>query len=311
MIRVDPNSRRILPNTTMSYSWFNALQDEVCLPIEKMLHTLLPTTDQLSTSINRVMEGQQIDLPEVTDYSGAAVPISSLSIGEGEVCSFDLHLDSDLKAPLELSLDSIPNHIKEFYMLSTPQIFGATYTPYSLDLNTSSANFHNLSTILSSEDLLEKISGFNTPESNDFSRSGYKVMRMPTHPSYSPEYMVSIIRMVQTLSYLSDPSPVISYCFGKTKNGTMNVNLYPGPIDLQAYRQWISKLSSLVKKHDSDKNENINVSTLFFYSMLRAIPPVTLASDPNGQIYYFFNKMVYGDLLKVRMSVSNVSRVFA
>jgi hypothetical protein len=294
VIRLNPDSKKITPDDTMNYDWFNALQDEVCTPIEKT-QALSERLDQLATSIQKIIAGSGFDLGEVADYSGNPVPIPQLVIKPNEVKSFTLYLDIALKNPL--LLENQENYAQDAgfnYALNFP-------------LDTSSSQFKDLSVILSSNDILEKRS---MSFSDHAIANDYVPIRLPENLKDLPRTeAISILKKINATTLCMRPSSLVPYVFGSKNNGISKLEEGTAYIDFSTAQSFFSKLCTelhIPPGAFQDGQEEIPLS--FYYLFATFVPPVILASNPKGQIYYFFNKMMYGDFLNVRLGIFNLSQ---
>ncbi len=307
MIRMNPNSRTITPNTVMSYDWFNAIQDEVCAPIERKLE-LSPRLDQLATCIQKIMEGTGVDLGEIGDYSGNPVAIPGLVVRPGESISFHLYHDIALKKPIDLSVEHLPDAFKPFAW--PPKSY--EYMSFSnalYDLDTSSSNFGNIATILSSDDLLEKISSFGSPISNDHSIKGYQAIRLPEIPNMSRTDAISIVRKINSNYLIKRSTSASPYTFSLTEKGISHSGEFSYFADYGVLQALMSLVQPMLQGVPPEQWASASVSWPFYFFLTIPMPPVILAANPDGQIYYFFNKMIYGDLIGVKLGIFNQTRV--
>jgi len=290
-------TKRITPRDPMTYDWFNALQDEVCTPIEKTTK-LSPGCNQLYTSIEHLISGSGMDLGEVTDYSGQPVPIPQLIVKPDEIHTLTLYLEIGLKAPIELS--SLSNEDKQN---------AASYPFFVFAKNVEHLDFNDLRQLFSSNEILEN----RGDVLRELKLSDFTPIQIPEHLSHlQREDAICLLKKTSAKLLSLTPPAINSYVFGLTSDksaGRLTQTLQSVFIDYSTISSLFSFCYSLQDQPvPNDYLKGIVSSFMDTVLMMRLTPPVVLATDPTGQVHYFYNKMMYGDTLRVRLGTFNHSK---
>jgi hypothetical protein len=295
MFQLNPNNSEITPFSVITYDWLNALQDEVCTPIEKTVGLSKRTTDMLR-SIKEIFEWNAVSLGEITNYSGLPQSLR-LKCKKDELSSVFLHLDLNLKRSNDPQLTLLPE-------ASFKQITELVQKTSDLFFDVSSSNFKNLSEFYSSPILLDA-SRLSRADNKD-----YTPVELPQIPGISEEDLTRIIRRLNAQSFLEKNPMTIQQQFSFSQSGFERSFLIPPFTCYPDLKELTDSLSaSLRETEPSDYQESLMRSLLFrlYFQTLPANLPIILCPDESGQLHYFYNRMMYGDELTVKASLFNLN----
>lgn len=289
-------------DTPMSVDWLNAVQDEICYPIEKMQGKLLPSNDQLKHSINQMISEEKVELKEVSDYSGNPVLIPDFKLSRNDVTT--VYLLCEIYEKKSILCNSVPDFLGDIY-----------YNKLT-DFDISSNQFNEFVKLLSSDSLY-------FPDSNNNSNSdwikilNYSLYDPPSHPSLSKDQIKTIIQAMNAKRLIENQDVLTQYVFTCSPNGYMNHHEFDTLADLTPF---LSLFSANGRGISEDmKNGNVESSSilqewayLFFYFIMlngsKPMSPLFLVPDSEGKVYSIYNKMVYGDYLKIKFGLINRSK---
>ena len=283
MIRLIAGVKKIPPQSVMSYDWLNALQDEVCTPIEKD-SKLNESTHQLTLAIEKIFSEDSQNTEEITDYSGKPLLLPGLKVISGQTLTFYLVLSVSIRDKVDLEWTP------ESHQVEVLQNF-FEQNPPDLEIDTSSAHFNQLAHILGSYDLLVK------------KKDGYEPLNLPETPPLTRQDQLAFMRRFYAKKWIQFGHACIPYCFSFSNGAFQNFGEIPPFINLGKLSSAIEFSNELI--HDSPKDtweQGIRALTFLFITS-NPPSPVILACDESGQIHSFYNRMVYGEHFSVKIAL--------
>jgi len=138
----------------------------------------------------------------------------------------------------------------------------------------------------------------------------YMPIRLPENLKDLPRTeAISLLKKINATVLCMRPTSLVTYVFGPKNKGISKLEEGTSFVDFSTAQSFFSKLCAELHIPSwafQDGQEKIPLSSYYLFATF--VPPVILASNPEGQIYYFFNKMMYGDFLNVRLGIFNLSQ---
>lgn len=265
------------PATPLTTEWNNQVQDEICNAIEYS-SPLTSNLNQLEDVIGKVSAESRFSyFAEVSDYSGKPIAVPNLILDKTRSTSFFCCVDVQPKGSLDFSAINFEEVFKQF--------------PICMDgfpLRLSPDNIKQVSEILGSNKLIQA----EYPRNGRIEEVNYSPLIL--EPPITPE----LIRLFYLRELLANAPDLKEITFNNLCNdlpSTLNASRYIDFSRLYALR--IDSLGELEK------------ARLYARLVCGMLPmsPIYFAADSSGQVYYFYNRMLYGESLHVSLGVFSTS----